>query len=99
MSWNYRVVKHEQDDMVFYTIHEVHYDENGEAIAYTENAVPAFGEDHQELKDSLIHQMGALTKPVLDAKIFEKVTPNEAEKYATKTAIDILKCSTKKSKE
>lgn len=99
MSWNHRVVKHVVDDAVHYTIHEVYYDDSGVPVAFSESAVPAFGETHEELTHCLINQLSALTKPVLDATMFGKVTSNDAEKYVTDTAIDILKCSIKKSKE
>lgn len=102
MSWNHRVIKHidTESDTVHYTVHEVYY-EDDKPVAYTEKPVAPFGENHEELMHDMIRQMGALTKPVLDATMFgSKVTSKEAEQYVTKTAIDILKsCSNKKSKE
>lgn len=100
MSWNHRIVKHDKDGNVFYSVHEVYYEED-QPVAYTENAVPAFGETHEELMHDMINQMSALTKPVLDATMFdEKVSSSDADKYVTNTAIDILKkCSNKTSKE
>ena len=100
MSWNHRVVKHKSEDGVFYSIHEVYY-EDDVPVAFTERPVPAMGESHEDLMKDMINQMSALTKPVLDAKMFDKkMSTNDAEKYVTNTAIDILKkCSNKTSKE
>ncbi len=71
MSWNYRVVKHSYKDEEVFQIHEVFY-KNGQPNMITENGIAPFGEDKQELNDCMIYMMQALTKPVLDAKIFEK---------------------------
>ena len=98
MSWNYRVIKHAEQQ---FSIHEVYYDEEGKPHSMTVDPVSAFGETLEELKDDLLLISVALTKPVLDAKMFDKkMSTNDAEKYVTNTAIDILKkCSNKTSKE
>lgn len=72
MTWNYRVVKHMHEDTEeeFYQIHEVYY-RNDQPDSITESGVIPFGENKQELNDCMIYMMQALTKPVLDAKIFE----------------------------
>lgn len=36
--WNYRVIRHkESDGSDFFAIHEVHYDDDGNPVSYTEN--------------------------------------------------------------
>ena len=70
MSWNHRVVKNEKDGEVFYAIHEVYYDDDGNPHSITENPIPAFGKDITEITHNLIHMMSALTKPVLDYTMF-----------------------------
>ena len=71
MSWNFRVVKHSYKDDDVFQIHEVYY-KNGQPDMITENGMVPFGENEEELKVCMIHMMQALTKPILDAKIFEK---------------------------
>ena len=36
MSWNYRIMRHEVDGEVWYGVHEVYYDVNGEPRLWTE---------------------------------------------------------------
>jgi len=71
MSWNFRVVKHSYKDDDVFQIHEVYY-KNGQPDMISENGIVPFGEDLTDLSDTMIYMMQALTKPVLDAKIFEK---------------------------
>ena len=72
MTWNYRVVKHthEDTDEDFYQIHEVYY-MGDQPLSITESGVKPFGNDKEELTEDMILMMQALTKPILDAKIFE----------------------------
>ena len=37
MSWNYRIMKHNDDDGPWYGVHEVHYNAKGEIVYWTED--------------------------------------------------------------
>ena len=81
MSWNYRVIKHAEQQ---FSIHEVYYDEEGKPHSMAVDPVSAFGETLEELKDDSLLISVALTKPVLDVKIFD----NED---SIQQAIDLMK--------
>ena len=81
MSWNYRVIKNAEQQ---FSIHEVYYDEEGKPHSMTVDPVSAFGETLEELKDDSLLISVALTKPVLDVKIFD----NED---SIQQAIDLMK--------
>ena len=49
MSWNYRVIEHEDEDVKFYQIHEVYYDKDGNPESMTEDASLPFGDNVEEL--------------------------------------------------
>jgi len=80
--WNYRVVKHVDDypphmhqvqqvhgPMVYYDIHEVHYD----PIGPTENAVSAQGRTSESLKADLHRMLEAFDRPILTMRNGELV--------------------------
>jgi len=62
MKWNYRVVRKEKH----ISIHEVYYDENGNAISISQNPVAPEAEDIKELKDTLELMMEAISKEILE---------------------------------
>lgn len=89
--WNYRVVKkHYPDtDETCFTIHEAHYNDNGELYAYTESGVDPCGESIEELRELLNRMLRALDNPVLvDGEVvFASLTENEDEDDLTKNGI------------
>jgi hypothetical protein len=88
MTWNNRVIRHINEDAdVWYSIHEVHYDQDGNPNGVTENPVPAHGDSVEELTHSMIYQMKALTEPVLDYRMFE----NQEKETTTDEALNMLK--------
>ena len=73
MSWNYRVVKRlEQDPSCPYTysIHEAHYDDDGQVIGITEGSIEPNGETSKELKKDLETMLIAFDKPILNYEDF-----------------------------
>lgn len=65
--WNHRVVKkhyHETDETLF-SIHEAHYNDNGELYGYTESGVAPCGESLEELRETLNRMFEASYRPVL----------------------------------
>ena len=62
MTWNYRMVR--RNDYI--EIHEVYYNDEGESIMVTENAVAVGGEDEAEVMGDMKHYLEAIAKPVLE---------------------------------
>ncbi len=70
MYWNYRVIckKDKKSKTISYEIHEVYYSKKGKIKAWTEDAVPPFGESEKELNIDLKLFKKALKLPVLVEK-------------------------------
>ena len=68
MSWNYRIIKHED----YYGLHEVYYDDEGEVDAWTLEPLWV-GDDIKDLQDSLeTAWMDSMRRKALDIKDVEK---------------------------
>ena len=68
MMWNNRIVKHEKDDTVHYSVHEVFYKEDGGIYGYTENPITILGETVEDVKSQLEMIMKDIEKnEVIDA--------------------------------
>ena len=66
--WNNRIVKHEKDDTVWYSVHEVFYHENGGINGYTEDPISIVGETVEDVKSQLKMIMKDIEKhEVIDA--------------------------------
>jgi hypothetical protein len=79
MSWNYRVIEHEEEDSndvtlgdSYVQIHEVYYNDEGDPLWMTQEACAPFGDNDIELAAGLLMMQKALEKPVLKATIFDK---------------------------
>lgn len=81
MSWNYRVMRHEQSveartlrsdpAEVWFEIHEVYYDrDTRKPTSCTTNAVVPYGSTPEELASCLEMMAQALKEPVLDYDTF-----------------------------
>ena len=70
MGWNHRVLEHKHRDNVYYKIHEVYYDEEGNPNGYTANAVKMDSDSIEGLKWTLDMMQECLSKPVLSAENF-----------------------------
>lgn len=64
-TWNYRVLAHEFKGELFFQIHEVYYDKNGNPDGYSENASPVGSESVKEINTVLKQMKCAVKKPVL----------------------------------
>lgn len=72
-TWNHRVVKKRDPNYTedwpwpefFYEIHEAHYNDNGDLCSITENAIVPYGEDMNELKETLSLMIKACSEPAL----------------------------------
>tara|TARA_B100000470_G_scaffold207198_1_gene183086 strand:+ start:80 stop:472 length:393 start_codon:yes stop_codon:yes gene_type:complete len=79
MSWNYRVIEHEEEDSndvtlgdSYVQIHEVYYDDEGDPLWMTQEACAPFGDNDIELAAEILLIQKALEKPILKATIFDK---------------------------
>ena len=72
-----------------YQVHKVTYDKEGNPVQLdsADSTIP-HGKDTEALSHYLIHQMSALTKPVLDASIFSL---DADPKKTVDTALGLLK--------
>mgnify|MGYP000427418106 CR=1 FL=1 len=96
--WNNRIVKHKKDDAVWYSVHEVFYNDNGGIKFYTENPITIFGETVEEVKSQLEMIMKDIEKhEVIDASTVkfedwdEAIEIIEDEVKMDKTKLEIRK--------
>jgi hypothetical protein len=97
--WNNRIVKHEKDDSVWYSVHEVFYNENGGINGYTEEPISIIGETVEEVKSQLEMIMKDIEKnEVIDASTVkfedwwsERIADIEDEVKMDKTKFEIRK--------
>lgn len=69
MSWNYRVVK--KDDQL--AVHGVYYDDAGKIIGLDENPNYPFGEDLDELQYRLALMNESLKQAIIDFKTLKEI--------------------------
>ena len=73
MSWNYRILAHKDGDEMYFQIHEVHYDGDGNPTAYTTNGVAVGDNDLSGINWVLDRMRESINKPILLVDDF----PNE----------------------
>lgn len=96
--WNFRVCRETLNGYTYYSIHEVHYNDDGVIYAYTEQPASIHGfEDIAEMRSELKYLEEALDRPVIDLPIKEFGPtpwdiPDEAiREFKTKSGLDNLK--------
>ena len=70
MTWDYRLVKSTQGDLVLYGIHEVYYDDHGTPKSITELPVSVIEQSKGDIMTTLRHMERALTMPTLNYEDF-----------------------------
>ena len=70
-TWNYRVIRQEEDGASTFAIHEVYY-EGKKVVMWTESPVAPSGNTRSELLSDLRMMLAALKKPVLDLDVLER---------------------------
>lgn len=71
MTWNYRVVKYDEQansQSEYFAIHEVYYNEDGNIVSWTENPIVPCGDTPEGLEISIISMLSAFNKPVISLK-------------------------------
>lgn len=80
--WNHRVIEYvDFDGSVWFQIHEVHYDAQGNPEAYSENGAQVFGDDIAQMRETLARMERSLSWPALKEADFHK-SLHEGEQYA-----------------
>jgi hypothetical protein len=93
LMWNNRIVKHEKDDAVWYSVHEVFYNDNGGINGYTEDPISIVGETVEDVKSQLKMIMKDIEKhEVIDASTvkFEDWAEAFDEDWAVGDAVAFL---------
>lgn len=70
MTWNYRIIKHEENGETYYAIHEVYYDKNGKPEAVTKESIAAQDDTPEGIKQQLEWMLLALKEPTLNYEDF-----------------------------
>lgn len=65
MSWNHRVLAHQNKDEISLDIHEVYYNKNGVPNGYTENPISVSGDTLKSVKWVLNRMKECTKKPIL----------------------------------
>lgn len=68
MTWNYRIIKHEENNEFYYMIHEVFYNNKGKSDSWTKEGIAPFGETLFMLKKDYKQMAEAFSHPVLEIK-------------------------------
>lgn len=66
MSWNYRICFRSKNRGYGFYIHEVYYEDDGSIKYYTANPVNVFGDDPDDVYQTLKMMMDSLDKDLLD---------------------------------
>lgn len=71
--WNYRIIKHDISQPVFFAVHEVFYDESGRVTSWTENPITVGGDSKKEVVKALRTMLSDVERlPVLKESDLEK---------------------------
>jgi hypothetical protein len=73
MSWNHRILAHKDGEGMYFQIHEVYYDKDGNADSYTAKGVSVGDESLEGINWVLDKMKECTNKPILLADDF----PNE----------------------
>lgn len=70
MSWNHRIVKRAEGDKVYYSIHEVYYNDQGVPESISETPIGVMEESKQDVMITLRRMERAITMPTLNYEDF-----------------------------
>jgi hypothetical protein len=65
MSWNHRVLAHENNGDIYFQIHEVYYSNDGVPNSYSSNPIHIGGEEINHLRWTLMNASVCLKKPFI----------------------------------
>ena len=90
--WNNRIIKHEKDDTVWYSVHEVFYSENGGVNGYTEDPITILGETVEDVKS----QLEMITKDIEKHEVIDASTVKFEDWFSDK--LDVIEDEVKMDK-
>ena len=67
MGWNHRILAHEDGELMYFQIHEVYYNKEGNPNGYTTNGVSVGGDTIKSITWTLNKMKECRAKPVLFA--------------------------------
>lgn len=70
MTWNYRIIRHNDKADIWYAIHEVYYNDVGEPKFVTQEPDFPFGKNVSELKKDFKYFLESFEKPILNFEDF-----------------------------
>jgi hypothetical protein len=65
-SWNYRLTVETVDDEQVWSVRELYYDDTGEVVNWTQDAVGPSGESWKECANDLSRMVHAMALPAFD---------------------------------
>jgi hypothetical protein len=71
--WNHRIIRHIDDDSIYYAIHKFYYDEDGKVKGWTEEPIRIMEEGLEDLKVTLQRLIESFDNPVLDEETKEAI--------------------------
>jgi len=72
MTWNYRIIKNTINNVDYYAIHEVYYDDNLNPHSCSADPIYPYGDSLEELNIDFNLMKSAFSKPILDMSLFLK---------------------------
>ena len=72
MTWNYRIIKHDTAESVYFAVHEVYYDKQGNITNWTQNPIDITGDSAKEIARTLQMILTDTKQPVLKESELEK---------------------------
>jgi hypothetical protein len=66
MTWNYRIIKHQEEKRAYYAIHEVLYDDKERITSWTENPIDVIGDNKNDIMSILKQMTSDCKTPVLN---------------------------------
>lgn len=72
MSWNHRLLAHKDGDDMYFMVHEVYYDKEGNPVSYTTNGVSIGGNDLEGVQWVINKMIESTKKPILSVENFPK---------------------------
>jgi len=83
MTWNYRIMRHRQEQAEWFAIHEVYYNEQGTPVSVTQEPIRILcgddeGEEPQAIIKSMLETMlRDVQQPILDFEMFSNQKVDE----------------------
>ena len=68
MYWEYRVVRHHQEEYTWLSVHEIYYYSDGRIMGWIKQPTDLFGESLDELRNCIEDIESSLSKPIMQVE-------------------------------